>query len=285
MSNFPKNQPRPPLLSSKQAGWDGVLLEHHRQPPLEVSEHCFAQHVISIHVGSPIQLERQVNGKFVRSCFSCGDIIVSPPNLYHSAYWEEEAEFLILSIEPAIIAHAAYDLLNPDRLEIMPLLKARDPLIQHMGLALKAELEATGEASRLYAESLFNALCVHLIQRYSTSKQQVPTYSGGLPRHKLRRAIAYINEHLEKNLTITEIAETVGMSPYHFARAFKQSTGIPPHRYLVERRIEQAKILLNQTDLSVAQIATRVGFATPSHFTTVFRKHLKTTPNAYRRSL
>ncbi len=98
-------------------------------------------------------------------------------------------------------------------------------------------------------------------------------------------AIAYINEHLEKNLTITEIAETVGMSPYHFARAFKQSTGIPPHRYLVERRIERAKILLSQTDLSVAQIATRVGFATPSHFTTVFRKHLKTTPNAYRRSL
>lgn len=92
----------------------------------------------------------------------------------------------------------------------------------------------------------------------------------------------YINENLERDLTLSEIAASVGMSSYHFARTFKQATGLPPHQYLIKLRLENAKRLLAQTNLAIAEIAYRVGFASQSHFTTLFRKHVGTTPKAYR---
>ena len=110
-------------------------------------------------------------------------------------------------------------------------------------------------------------------------------YCGGLSQHKLRWAIEYINENLEKDLKLSEIAAIVGMSQYHFVRMFKQSTGLPPHRYLVERRLEKAKRLLTETDLPIAEIAHCVGFANQSSFTKVFRKHTLITPKAYRDAL
>ncbi len=173
-------------------------------------------------------------------------------------------------------------MIDEDQIEIVQQFKTRDPLIQHLGLALKSELESEGMGSRVYAESLFNTLCVHLVRHYSTSRQKVLADFERLLQDKLWCAIEYINDNLEKDLTLAEIAASVGMSPYHFARAFKQATGLPPHQYLIKRRIEKAKSLLRQTHLAIAEIAYHVGFASQSHFTTLFRKHTGTTPKAYR---
>ncbi|HEY9653211.1 MAG TPA: AraC family transcriptional regulator [Coleofasciculaceae cyanobacterium] len=271
-----------PLLSSQNAGWNGIVLEHHCQPAQETPEQDLVKHSISIYLGRTAQYERRANGRVVKERLHYGDIII---NGYQKTRWHNEGEYLLLHLEPSLVAHAAADLLNTDRIEIVQQFKTRDPLIQNLGLALKSELESNGIGSRVYAESLFNTLCLHLVRHYSTSGQNVLTNSDSLPKDKLRYAIDYINENLEKDLTLAEIATSVGMSPYHFARAFKQAVGLPPHQYLIKRRIEKAKTLLTQTDLAIAEIAYRVGFASQSHFTTLFRKHTTTTPKAYRDSL
>jgi len=105
---------------------------------------------------------------------------------------------------------------------------------------------------------------------------------GTLPWGRLRRVIEYIQQNLDKELTLAELAALVYMSPYHFARLFKLSTGVPPHRFVIRQRIARASAILATQDLSIAQISRLVGFGTASHFTTVFRRVTGITPKGYR---
>jgi AraC family transcriptional regulator len=92
----------------------------------------------------------------------------------------------------------------------------------------------------------------------------------------------YIQQNLDKELRLAELAAVVCMSPYHFARLFKCSTGVPPYRFVVRQRIARAREFLATRELSIAQISQMVGFRTPSHFTTVFRRVTGITPRSYR---
>jgi AraC family transcriptional regulator len=114
----------------------------------------------------------------------------------------------------------------------------------------------------------------------TTLGTKVPGHA--LPGCRLRRVTEYIQQNLDKDLTLAELAAVVYMSPYHFARLFKDSTGVPPHRFVVRQRIAHARACLATAELSIAQIARLVGFRNPSHFTTVFRRALGITPGAYR---
>jgi AraC family transcriptional regulator len=101
---------------------------------------------------------------------------------------------------------------------------------------------------------------------------------------RLNDALAYIDAHLGERLTLPEIAGTFEVSPYHFAHLFKRATGVPPHRYVMQRRIEKAKQLLRSTELSIAAIALEVGCASQSHFSDLFHRATGVTPHAYRKA-
>ena len=103
-----------------------------------------------------------------------------------------------------------------------------------------------------------------------------------LPLSRLRRVTDYIHEHLDQHLTLAHLGAVVFMSPYHFARLFQHSTGLPPHRFVVRARIDHAATLLAAPDLSISQISRVVGFRTPSHFATVFHRIMGVTPSEYR---
>jgi len=108
--------------------------------------------------------------------------------------------------------------------------------------------------------------------------------SSELPAGRLRRVTQYIQENLQRELRLAELSALVHMSPYHFARLFKRSTGVPPHKFLVRRRIDEARALLEARTVPIAEISRLVGFRTPSHFTTTFRRITGMTPSAYRSS-
>ena len=108
--------------------------------------------------------------------------------------------------------------------------------------------------------------------------------AGGVPECRLRRVTQYVQNNLHRELRLAELSSLVHMSPYHFARLFKRSTGVSPHRFLARRRIEQTRALLAAQTLPIAEIARSVGFRTPSHFTTTFRRVTGITPSVYRSS-
>ncbi|WP_199316882.1 AraC family transcriptional regulator [Chroococcidiopsis sp [FACHB-1243]] len=129
-----------------------------------------------------------------------------------------------------------------------------------------------------------NALAVHLLKHYSVRKYKVRNCAGGLSKLKIKQVIDYIHDNLEQNLTLVEIAAVIQISPYHFARLFKQSIGITPHQYVISKRIEKAKQLLEEHN-SIVLVAEKVGFQSQSHFTKMFRKYTGITPQAYKKLL
>ena len=114
------------------------------------------------------------------------------------------------------------------------------------------------------------------------SPTEIHQQTSTLPSCRLRRVTEYIQQNLDKELRLADLAALVFMSPYHFARLFKCSTGVPPHRFVVRQRIAGARAFLATQELSIAQISRMVGFRTPSHFTTVFRRVTGVTPRGYR---
>jgi AraC family transcriptional regulator len=278
--------PRSPLISSYNANWNGIRLDYHRQPPYETPEHRSLQHIISICLQPGIvKSERMLDGRIQSERMAYGDVVIVPATSCHKTSWDSEGEFLIISLERDLFSRAASEDVDWQRLNLLPHFASPAPLIQHIGLALKSELESDGVGNHVYIESLATTLCVHLLRHYSTSLVLIPSYSHGLPQRKLRQVIEYIHENVEKNLTLTELAIVAGMSMYHFSRVFKESTGFSPHQYILNCRIEKAKRLLTLTEETIDQISQQVGFQNQSHFTNVFRKLEGTTPRAYRKQL
>ncbi len=154
------------------------------------------------------------------------------------------------------------------------------PQLQSAILAIDAELTSGGAGGRLLAESLGHVLAVHLIRHATGNQQAAGQPRGGLPRRRLRAALDYIEAHLDAELALDDLAAVSHLSPYHFARLFKISTGLPPHQYVIARRIERAKQLLRDgNDLSLAQIAARAGFWDQGHFTRHFKRLVGVTPS------
>jgi len=158
--------------------------------------------------------------------------------------------------------------------------RTRDALIERIGLTLLSELQSGGSSSQLYIESLIQKLAVHLLRGYSTLALRIGERGKGLPQNQLQRAIEFINDNLDKELTLEAIAAETNFSPYYFARLFKRSTGLTPYQYVTQCRMKKAKSLLAKGNLAILEVGQQVGFHNQSHFSNVFRKFTGITPKA-----
>jgi AraC family transcriptional regulator len=187
-------------------------------------------------------------------------------------------------LDPRLISRVAAEAfdLDPDRVEMPAHAALTAPAIEAAIRTIDAELSSGAPGDRLLVESLGNVLAVHLIRHAMGSAPGGHQPRGGLPRRRLRVAIEYIEDHLDSEIALEDLAAAVHLSAYHFARLFKASTGLPPHQYVIARRIERAKQLLRGDDLSLAQVAARVGFWDQGHFTRHFKRLVGVTPGRFR---
>jgi len=198
--------------------------------------------------------------------------------------------------EPSVLARVTHLYIDPDAAwfdpefgvpenAIRPRLFFFDQSLSETANKLKAQAESAESGGREYADALSLVLLHELARVDDASGAASPPVRGGLAGWQQRRVADYINEHLADDIPLAELARLARLSTYHFARAFKQSLGLPPHRYHIGRRIERAKHLLSDHDLSVTQIALTLGFQETSSFTATFRKFAGRTPTEFRRAL
>jgi AraC family transcriptional regulator len=270
-----------PQITSAPLGWRGYCLEQHRVPPFEVQDVFWARDVVFVQQSSAITLEFKNGGHYTPKRILPGQVSLRPSGMRTSARTEDTIEFVSLSLEPSFISEACGKVPDLNRFQLTTQHGIEDPFVEGVCIALRNEVLRGGTSGRLYSESLASSLAVHLATRYGHGSGPFPGDRDPLPPRKIRQAIDHIHHHLHHDLSLKDIAGSVGLSPFHFARLFKRSIGLSPHQYLVRQRVERARQLLLQGDLSLAAIATAVGFCDQSHFTMHFRRIHKVTPKTY----
>lgn len=273
--------PKPAVLRS--LGWNGLHLEIHQQPTFATDEHHHTMHVLACGlVGSSDQIApgmRSLDGKRSRERRGAEDIAIIPAGITHSCSWDAPAQFMVLAVDPTLLKQIGQGWVNPDQIELQPrFMSEPDPFIQTILTTLKQEAEIGGMGSHLLLDSLKTALAVHLLRNYCVTRPKLSSYSNGLSQTTLTLVKEYINEHLDQNLKLNDLAAIAQLSPYHFLRLFKKDMGTTPHQYILRCRLNHAKDLLQHSNLSIAEIATRTGFCDQSHLTRYFKRATGVTP-------
>jgi AraC family transcriptional regulator len=267
-------------------GWSGIRAEHFRDTPdFELDLPGQTHHLLALYVRPPEEMGIWTEGLDWQGLPPPGSVLILPAGHSRRAFWRGPTEAVHVHLDPGLLSRVAAEAcdLDPDRVELPADGALIDPQIQAAILAIDAELASGGAGGRLLTESLSNVLAVQLIRHVIGDDRAALRPRGGLPRPKLRAAIEYIEEHLDSELALDDLAAVVHLSPYHFARLFKLSTGLPPHQYVIARRVERAKRLLRGgDDLSLAQVAARAGFWDQGHFTRHFKRLVGVTPKHFR---
>ncbi len=279
------------VLTSAGLGWSGIEVARFIGHD-ELSIPPSPKHHAIIHLNRrPLDLTQVLDGRLRKERVHRGEVAIIPagPPWKWGFRGQTDSDLLPLCLEDAFLREVARSVeVDPEGMEIVPLLGERDPRIEQIGLLLKEEIEAEGLlGGRLYAESLATALAISLIRDHSSlgrkaARKAARERGGGLPRRALKEVIDYIGANLEKDLTLAEMAGVTHMSPYHFSRLFKESTGLTPHRYVIERRVQRAEELLGSSALPIAEIALLCGFANQSHLNRHFKRLLGVSPKALR---
>lgn len=276
-----------PVLSSERSGWHGIFFNHYDHSAHESPEHQWMQHIIGItgRGGHPVESEHRLEGQ-IQNCYcKPGEMLFIPAGSQYSSKWHQAGEFSLLGFSPKFFEQIAYESVRIKRVELIPHIGISDPLVQQIGLALKADVEAQYPTGRMFGESLATGLVIHLLKHYSVWQPQSSCdETSRLSKYQLRAVFDYIHTHLDQNITLSDVSSVLNLSQYHFCRLFKQSTGMTLYQYLTQCRIEQAKRLLLSTKLTIIEIAFAVGLTNHSSFTRLFRQHVGVTPKMFRGS-
>ena len=231
-----------------------------------VSPPTDAWHVIDVHQSAPAHNVVRLDGQVRREAQLPGMFTIVPAGL--AGTWEMSAKVhaLLLRLSPSLFVEAGADL--------TPSINRRDPRVEQIAALIRAERDDGYPTGQLYLDSLAIALVARLVALQTARTPAV----RGLPTRRLRTVVEYIHAHLDRDLHLDELAAIAGFSPSHFKLLFKQATGTPVHRYVLERRLARAHELLRAGDLDITQVALATGFSHGSHLARCMRRLLGHSP-------
>jgi AraC family transcriptional regulator len=271
--------------SSVRLGWAELQAVRYRAAPAsELNPPAMTHHRLILFARPPEELDLLYEGVKRRRPPPAGSIVVVPAGSPAQYRWGGCMDTLNVYLEPGLVDRVATQAFGLDaaRLTVPPLDGLDLPQVRATMAAVDAELAAGGPGGRLAAESLGNVLAVQLIRHVLAPRRPENGRDGVLPRGRLRTVVEYIEEHLGAGPTLEQMAAVARLSSFHFARQFRAATGLPPHQYVIMRRVERARHLLQGgTDLSLAEVAACAGFSDQSQFCSHFKRLVGVTPRQF----
>jgi AraC family transcriptional regulator len=265
---------------------DGVQIQ---RGPVAKGTHTYLEEPflrLSFQDGPAVKTKNERRGKVRTRVFVMGDLSISPPGLSCGVWTiNRSTHRLNIGIEPQLISEVAENAgSDPRTVEFDEHFGSQDPDFYHVARRLLGEQQTSGLGGRLYTDALVTELVIHLLRKYSSGGIREDSTRDSFARARLAPALEMIHDDLRTNFSLKELARVVNLSPYHFSRAFKRVIGLPPHQYVLTRRVQLAKQLLTETTLSVSEVAYQLGFYDQSHFTYHFKRLIGVTPSAVRNS-
>lgn len=239
--------------------------------------------VVSLHIGPSVAVECRRDGQRHRGTTIHGDLEVIPPNL--GGVWEIKSRdtALVIGLKLRVLERIVEDSGgDPRKLQVLNRFQARDPQIEHIGWALKAEMENGYPSGRTYMDALATGLAARLVRNHSSLARTSRAVKAAMPGRKLKAILGFIEDNLGRDLGLNEIADVAGLSVSHFKTQFRKSLGMPPHQYLIRRRVERAAMQLRKGNQTIGQIALENGFCHQSHLALHTRRVLGVTPQELR---
>jgi AraC family transcriptional regulator len=265
---------------------DLEAVRYREQPPNEVFAPPSTHHSLLLLLHAPKEFEARSEG--IRRVVPppAGSILFVPAGSPARFRWSSHSDSVHVFVDPGLVERVAAEQfdLDPAHVSLPPLDGLVLPPLRAAMLAVNDELTTETPGGRLATDSLANLMAVHLIRNATVPRHTARRSAGALPRKKLRAVVEYIEEHLDADLTLGEIAAVAHLSSYHFARQFKAAAGLPPHQYVIARRVERAQQLLHDGALSLAEVAVSAGFFDQSQLTQSFKRLVGVTPGQFRKS-
>jgi AraC family transcriptional regulator len=281
-----KIAPHEAAAASHRLGWVGLEAARFRAAPAsELHLPASTHHTLVLVTRPPEELDLLYEGVKRHVPPPAGAISVVPAGSPIQWRWSGPKDSLHIFLELDLVGRVAAEAfdIDPARLTVPPLDGLDLPQLRATMWAVDAELTAGGAGGRLAAESLAHLLAVHLIRHVLAPRQSTRRRYGTLPLAKLRAVVEYVEEHLDAGPSLEQMAAVARLSPYYFVRQFKRATGLPPHQYVIARRVERTKQLLQTGgDFSLAEVAARVGFSDQSQFCQHFKRLVGVTPGQFR---
>ena len=275
--------PAAPLVTSAALAWQGVRVEQYRLEAGELPAHYHAHHLLMLYqVDSPFVLHGQDNGRAQPSVFHTGDLGLYPGGEYGRLSWDTPSHNVYLMVDDEYLAHIVQHGMGLDRFALHRRLQFRDPFLAQLSRQLLAAAGSRHALGLLYVESLINALCHHLLEHHATYEQHLPA-GGRLTAAVLARIDAYLEAHADAPVTLETLAGLANLSVFHFARLFKQATGVAPYQYVLRWKIRRAQQLLRLGHAPVAAISDALGFASPANFSAAFKRAVGCSPQEFQR--
>ena len=273
-----------PFATSIGRTWNGVEVHRYRvSGPSDTKEFTLPQLAIFLpHVERPVRVRQHVGDDVITKNVGKDAVTIAPAALTRRTAIERPHELTAIFLDPLVFSEIAHTEIGARYPAIPPQFAIVDPLIRSLGMTLDGEMQSTNPKPAFYAEQLASTLASHIFLTYSG-----PGYrdwrSRGAHWTMLRRSVEYIHANIDKPLLLEHLAMTAGMSKFHFAKSFRQAMGMPPHQYLVQTRMQKARVLLRDERMSLPQIASRVGYSDTGQFSAQFLKLMGLSPARYRR--
>ena len=268
--------------------WPGVLLEAGQNDVSEVDDLTLAHHYLGLNTGQkPVTIEVKEEHGYRPVNLAPGSAWLVPAGQPFSIRVRDATSHSYLRISIDALRFDRLVSTSEDHASPVPLRRRYDiggPQLQHVIGALAAEATGGTPNGLAFVETLTTALGLQLVRQAGVAAPRGQHVRGGLAPLVRRRVLELMHGEPAAHLTIEALAREAGLSPAHFARAFKESTGRAPHRYLMELRLDHARSLLDAADVTLSDVALRAGFADQAHFTRFFKRQFGVTPGAVLRS-
>lgn len=246
----------------------------------------FPRTLVVIHMGAPSRIECRRGGEIHRGTAIHGDIDIIPTGMPTRWELKDKDTALVVSMAPEFLGMVAEESgLRPGQSSIRNRFQVRDAQIEHIGWALQTEMERGYPCGRLYRDSLATALAAQLLRNHSSLLGTTVPAREGFSGRRLKQVLAFIEDNLNADLSLNDIAAVAGVSLSHCKVLFQQSTGLPIHQYLIRRRVERAASLLREGSLPISQVALEAGFAHQSHLAMHMRRVLGISPKTFQSAL